>query len=109
MYFFSSKGAKGKIPLSRAYFNRQINDLLKNVPEFKENGIILTSHDFRHGYITELWQKTGDIQFVSEVMGQNNRESGGTLTGPWSPGLSNDWNIAKRGQKAYIGFWHLKA
>ena len=74
MYFFSSKKSKGKIPLSRAHFNRQINDLLKNVPEFQEQGRMLTSHSFRHGYITELWRQTGDMNVVPQIMGH------GTIT-----------------------------
>ena len=36
LYFFSPKESKGKTPLSRAHFNRQINDLLKKTLEFKE-------------------------------------------------------------------------
>lgn len=55
--------------MKRAHFNRQINARLKNVPEFQEQGRMLTSHSFRHGYITEVWRQTGDRNVLRQIMG----------------------------------------
>lgn len=64
-YLFSSKG---QTPLSRVFFTTQINNILKQTPQLLERGIQLTSHSFRRGYITSLWKKTEDLEFVRQVI-----------------------------------------
>lgn len=66
---YSSFRQKVKKSLKRAHSNRQINAILKNVPEFQEQGRMLTSHSFRHGYITELWRQTADRNVVRQILG----------------------------------------
>nr|AYC64475.1 hypothetical protein [Pseudochlorodesmis sp. HV01306c] len=69
LFLFSSEHSKGKTPISRQSFNFLLNLVLLNVPEFKERGILLTSHSFRRGYITFLWKQTKDIEFVRQIIG----------------------------------------
>lgn len=67
--FFFSKG--GGSPLSRSFFTRHINAALQKTPELVERGLFLTSHSFRYGMITTLWNKTRDIELVSQIMGHS--------------------------------------
>ena len=66
-YLFS--GNKGQKPLAGNFFMNLINRELQETPELKERGVILTSHSFRRGYITSLWKKTRDLEFVRQVIG----------------------------------------
>ena len=75
-YLFSRLSSSGKKPLSRSFFTRQINQILKQTPQLIERGIKLTSHSFRHGYITALWRETNDLEFVRQVM--NHQQIGTT-------------------------------
>ena len=68
-YLFSAPTSKGQKPLSRFFFNRKINEILRAIPELEERGITLTSHSFRHGFITSLWKKTKDLELVRQVIG----------------------------------------
>lgn len=79
LYLFSNTKSRGRAPLSRSFFTRQINEVLQTTPQLVERGIRLTSHSFRHGFITELWAVTGDIEFVSQVVGHS------------SPGVSSGY------------------
>lgn len=68
-FLFSPITKKGLKPINISYFTTALNDLLKNIPELNDKGIKLTTHSFRHGFITELWKKTGDIEFVRANIG----------------------------------------
>lgn len=68
---FLFQGQKKDKPLSRATFTLQYNKMLSEVPLFKQKNLIIKSHSFRAGYITELWQKSGDIEFVRQVIGHS--------------------------------------
>ena len=67
-YLFSNNSSKGQTPLSRSFFTRQMNEVLKQTPELVERGIQVTSHSFRRGYITTLWKETKDLEFVRQVI-----------------------------------------
>lgn len=71
-YLFSSTKNKGTKPLTRPHFTDTINKLLQQIPEFKNKDKNFTSHSFRHGFITKLWNNTGDIKFVKDVIGHTN-------------------------------------
>ena len=66
-YFF--QGRKLNEPLSRETFTNNFNTLLSNVPEFKIKNLKIRSHSFRAGYIHDLWSKSGDIEYVRQVIG----------------------------------------
>ena len=68
-FLFSPVAQKGSKPINLSYFTTVLNNLLKNIPELNNKGIKLTTHSFRHGFITELWKKTGDIEFVRANIG----------------------------------------
>ena len=65
-FLFGAKNKKDK-HLSREYFTREINNVLSQVGE--ELGIKLTSHSFRKGYITKLYEVTNDVELISNVVG----------------------------------------
>lgn len=65
-YIFSQKNEEDN-SLSRPYFTTSINKLLSRVG--KEFNRKLSSHSFRKGYITRLWQKAEDIEFVRQIIG----------------------------------------
>lgn len=71
-YFFSGDG---KRPYSREFFTAKVNALLKSVPELREFGVSISSHGFRHGFITNFWQKSGDIELAREAIGHTRLES----------------------------------
>jgi hypothetical protein len=58
--FWSSRTKDGY--MARPYFTQMVNDVLKVLSEHFDARYI--SHSFRKGFITELWQETGDIEFV---------------------------------------------
>lgn len=66
-FLFCHSSSNGQKPLSRSFFTRQLNDALHQTPELRH--IQLSSHSFRRGYITDLWKKTGDLEFVAQVVG----------------------------------------
>jgi integrase len=51
--------------------NKQISNFLKQ----QNQPIELTTHSFRHHFITELWKDSGDIEFVRQFMGHQKVES----------------------------------
>lgn len=65
-FLFGTKNKKDK-HLSREYFTREINNVLNQVGQ--ESGIKLTSHSFRKGYITKLYEVTNDVELISNVVG----------------------------------------
>jgi integrase len=69
---FLFQGQSIDAPLSRATFTLQYNKMLKEIPLFIEKDLQISSHSFRAGYITELWKKSGDIEFVRQVIGHSN-------------------------------------
>jgi integrase len=52
---------------SRPYFTRQINEILDKVG--KHFDMRCTSHSFRKGHITKLWQSTRDLELVKQIIG----------------------------------------
>ena len=72
LFLFTSQQSRGLRPLSRQHFTDQVNKVVQKVPELKDQGIRLTSHSFRKGYITELWKETNDIEFVRQIIGHSN-------------------------------------
>lgn len=72
IYLFSSADKKGLQKLTRPHFTRQINAFLSNVEFLKEKDLRITSHSFRKGYITHLWEQTKNIEFVRQVIGHSN-------------------------------------
>lgn len=52
---------------ARPYFNRIINESLKVLTQ--QFDARYTSHSFRRGFITQLWQDSGDIEFVRQAIG----------------------------------------
>ena len=72
LYLFTSIQKEGTAPLSRPYFTDKLNKVLQSIPELKNQGIHLTSHSFRKGYITALWKDTNDIEFVRQLIGHSN-------------------------------------
>lgn len=64
-FLFCNFHSNGKRPLSRCFFTRQMNEILKQTPELRS--VHLTSHSFRRGYITFLWDLTKDAEFVRQV------------------------------------------
>ena len=56
-----------------AHVNREINAVIRKLnPIF--NGKF-TSHSFRRGYITYLWQNIDDVEFVRQVIGHSKIET----------------------------------
>nr|UFQ87343.1 hypothetical protein [Ulva torta]BBE21031.1 hypothetical protein [Ulva ohnoi] len=73
IYIFSA--VKSDKPLSRATVTHEFNNLLKEVPEFKKEGRRITSHSFRHGYITDIWKTTKDIEIARQIVGHANLDT----------------------------------
>jgi len=67
VFIFSTKGRNQ--PLSRATTTNDFNQLLKDIPEFKEIGRRITSHSFRHGFIDKYWRDSKDIELVRQIVG----------------------------------------
>jgi integrase len=56
-------------PLKRDAWNRIINSFLKECCEKLDGKPNLRSHNFRLGFITQLWKDTSDLEFVRQVIG----------------------------------------
>nr|YP_009633108.1 hypothetical protein [Ulva lactuca]QBS47966.1 hypothetical protein [Ulva lactuca] len=67
IYVFSSK--KNKQPLSRSTLTHEFNNILKEIPQFKEAGKRITSHSFRHGLINYYWKTLKDIELARQMIG----------------------------------------
>ena len=67
-YLFFPRNSE-KPQVSREYFNRTVNSVLKELSvEFQA---CFTSHSFRKGYITKLWKDSGDIELVRGIIGHS--------------------------------------
>lgn len=55
--------------MTRPYITNLVNKSLQRLPTFQQQGLWFTSHSFRHGFITQLWKDSGDLQFVKSVIG----------------------------------------
>lgn len=53
--------------MSRSHVNREINAVIRELNSMF-NGKF-TSHSFRRGYITYLWEESGDIELVRQLIG----------------------------------------
>lgn len=69
LYVFSSEKNKGTKPLTRPYITSFLNSYLQKLPTFIDNELHFTTHSFRHGFITQLWRDSGDLQFVKNIIG----------------------------------------
>ena len=67
LYFFSSEQSDHKKPFNRA-FNDSFNKLLQTLDVFKEQNLRFTSHLLRHGFITQMWKNSQDIEFVKQAI-----------------------------------------
>lgn len=65
-YVFTAENSKK--PLSREAFTNLIDKSIKDCARKMDDNPNLSSHSFRVGFITELWQDTNDIEFVRQLI-----------------------------------------
>lgn len=72
--------------IRREMITKDINKILKEVSKKLPNQPNLTTHSFRIGYITKLWQDSKDIEFVRQVIGHRKIDT----TSMYVKALSNE-------------------
>ena len=61
--------------LSRETITRDVNKIMRSVSKSLPNQPNITSHSFRVGYISQLWEDTNDIEFVKQSVGHRKMDS----------------------------------
>lgn len=61
--------------LSRETIKRDVNKIMRAVSKSLPNQPNITSHSFRVGYISQLWQNTNDIEFVKQLISDRKTDS----------------------------------
>ena len=67
-YVFTSEAQHTK-PLGRVVVTKDVNKIMRQVSKQLNDKPNITSHSFRIGYITQLWNDTKDIEFVKQTIG----------------------------------------
>ncbi len=84
-YIFTSEKDQYK-PLRRDTLMKEINLILRGLAQKLPNKPNITSHNFRIGFITQLWRDTSDIEFVRQSIGHIKVE----LTSSYVENLSDE-------------------
>lgn len=66
-YIFTAENSQK--PLAREAFTNLINKFIKECARKMDRNPNLSSHNFRVGFITQLWRDTNDIEFVRQAIG----------------------------------------
>ncbi len=67
-YLFTAEANHSK-QLDRVAITRDVNKVMREVPNQLSGKLNITSHSFRIGYITQLWKDSKDIEFVKQTIG----------------------------------------
>ena len=67
--FFFTRESNFQKPLTREHLTRSLNKNLEKYCQDTQKMAKFTSHSFRHNFITDLWKKSKDIEFVRQVIG----------------------------------------
>ncbi len=73
-YLFTAESNHYK-PLDRVVITRDVNKVMREVPNQLSGKLNITSHSFRIGYISQLWKDTKDIEFVRQTIGHSTIDS----------------------------------
>jgi integrase len=73
-YLFTAESNHYK-PLDRVVITRDVNKVMREVPNQLSGKLNITSHSFRIGYITQLWKDSKDIEFVKQTIGHRNLDT----------------------------------
>lgn len=73
-YVFTSNRNPHKM-LQRQTLTTDVNRVTKVVSQGLPGKPVITSHSFRIGFITKLWKKTNDIEFVRQTIGHRDLSS----------------------------------
>lgn len=69
-YVFTSESNHYQM-LTRETITRNINKILRSVSKNLPDQLNITSHSFRIGYISKLWEDTNDIKFIKQSIRHN--------------------------------------
>lgn len=73
-YIFTSEKNHNKM-LRRETLTKDVNSVTRNASQRLSDAPNITSHSFRVGFITQLWNDTKDIEFVRQAIGHTKIES----------------------------------
>lgn len=69
LFVFSGQKELGTKHYARSYFTQLLNKVLIKIPDFQVDGKKYTTHSFRHGRISAIYDQTKDIVFTSRAIG----------------------------------------